>query len=69
METLLAQYRSQKNLYERYCQAIGNMLSNLLEDRGYKYHLQWRVKEPESLRRKAQRKRPAGKLPALSCRH
>lgn len=62
-QELLEEYRSKKNLYERYCQAIGNMLSNLLEDRGYKHHLQWRVKEAESLRRKVERKQRAGMPP------
>lgn len=63
MEGLLDQYGERKHLYERYCQAVANMMANLLEDRGYKYHLQWRVKEPESLLRKARRKQPPGKPP------
>lgn len=63
MEELLEQYADRKHLYERYCQSVVNMLANLLEDRGFKYQLQWRLKSPESLLRKAQRKQPAGRPP------
>lgn len=63
MEELLEQYRAKKQLYERYCRAIANMLSNLLEDRGLKHHLQVRVKEADSLVAKARRKRLAGGAP------
>lgn len=59
IKNILKEYKAQKELYEKFAAALTALLENML--RGYKYHLDWRVKSLESLKKKIQRKAAKGK--------
>jgi ppGpp synthetase/RelA/SpoT-type nucleotidyltranferase len=59
---LLEQFQDQRQLYEDFCQVIHKLLSGLLEEGGYKYHMSYRVKEWEALREKLARKQAEGRI-------
>ncbi len=59
---LLEQFQDQRQLYEDFCQVIYKLLTGLLQDRGYKYHISYRVKELGALREKLAKKEAEGKI-------
>ncbi|HAT03939.1 MAG TPA: hypothetical protein DCS29_04180 [Candidatus Magasanikbacteria bacterium] len=62
LKKILAEYRIKRNLYAEYCNVVHVLLENILHSGNYKYHLNSRVKEIDSLKEKIESKRQRGKI-------
>ena len=62
LKKILAEYRIKKNLYTEYCNVVYVLLENILQAGNYKYHMNSRVKEINSLKEKVKAKKQRGKI-------
>lgn len=58
---ILDEYKEKRHLYEEYCLVIRNLIEGLLVSKNYKYHISSRIKDPEKLKEKIERKARVGK--------
>lgn len=58
---ILKEYEGKKELYEKFAAAVASLLESMLK-KGYKYHLDVRIKDADSLAKKIERKRAKGKI-------
>ncbi|HEU0085802.1 MAG TPA: hypothetical protein VFQ59_02485 [Candidatus Paceibacterota bacterium] len=61
-QKILSDYKNKSELYQEFCQAIGQVMESMLKKGAYKYHLSYRVKEFASLDEKIERKEKNGKV-------
>jgi ppGpp synthetase/RelA/SpoT-type nucleotidyltranferase len=59
---IVAQYREQSLRYHDFCDSMRNLLVSLLESRGFKYQIAWRIKSLDSIREKIARNATHGKF-------
>ncbi|PIT87604.1 MAG: hypothetical protein COU31_01925 [Candidatus Magasanikbacteria bacterium CG10_big_fil_rev_8_21_14_0_10_40_10] len=62
LKKILTEYRAKKNLYAEYCNVVHVLLENILHSGNYKYHMNSRVKEINSLKEKVKAKKQRGKI-------
>ena len=56
-KNLIGEFEEKRPLYEDFCLAVNKMLTNLLDQKGYKYQIYSRVKNISSLKEKIKRKK------------
>jgi putative GTP pyrophosphokinase len=60
-QKILERYEKRYSLYKEFCFSVKNLIRNLLNENGYKYHMQHRLKDIQSLKEKVERKWKQGK--------
>ena len=61
-QTIIKEFKKTSELYQDYGLAVKNLLESLLKKNHYKYQLNQRLKDVESLKEKIKRKRRLGKI-------
>ena len=62
VKNLVRDFAKKRPLYEEFCFAINKLLTNILEQKKYKYQIYYRVKSPERLEEKIIRKKKKRKI-------
>jgi len=60
IKKLLDEYKEKRPLYGEFCFCVNNLIKSLLDNKGYKYQILYRVKELDKLEEKLTRRKEEG---------